>query len=66
LVFTKPTSRSFVPVVVMLGLMTLMLEVPLSLPTRDIALIGEEPFEPFTTTIDITRGCAIDRFMVTV
>jgi hypothetical protein len=50
----------------MLGLMTLMLEVPLSLPTRDIALIGEEPFEPFTTTIDITRGCAIDRFMVTV
>ncbi len=62
----KPISRSFEPTVVTVGLTTFTLCVPLSLPMRDIASIGEEVFEPFRTNTDITSGMLCERFMVTV
>jgi hypothetical protein len=52
--------------VVRLGLATFRVCVPLSLPIRDTASIGEEVFEPFTTMTEITRGCAVEIPMVTV
>ena len=64
--FVKPMSKSFVPVVVTLGLTTLTFCVPLSLPIMDIASSGEEIFDPFTTNTDITRGRLCDKFMVMV
>lgn len=64
--FTKPASRSFVLVVIMFGLTTFSVLVPLSLPMRDTASIGEEIFEPFTTMIDMTKDKGWERFMVTV
>ena len=64
--FAKAISRSFVLVVLMLGLATFTVCVPLSLAMRDMASIGDEIFEPFTTMIEITRGCAMERPTVTV
>src|SRR2546423_13160790 len=50
----------------MFGLLTLTVCVPPSFPILETASIGEGAFEPLTTMIEITSGCAAESFMVTV
>jgi hypothetical protein len=64
--FANPINRSLAVVVVMLGLTTTNDCVPPSLPIPEIASIGADMFDPFTTNTEITNGCANDRFIVTV
>jgi hypothetical protein len=53
-------------VVVMFGLAAFTVYVPLSLPMRDMASIGEEIFEPLTTITAMSRGIDSERFIVIV
>src|SRR5262249_28587485 len=64
--FANPISRSLEPSAVIFGLTILMVCVPLSLPIRDTASIGEEIFDPLITKMDITSHCAADKFIVMV
>jgi hypothetical protein len=64
--FANPINKSFPVVVVMLGLLTLVVCVPPSLPMLEIPSIGVAMFDPFTTNTEITTGCAADKFTVTV
>jgi len=50
----------------MFGLLTAVLCVPASFPIPDSTSIGDPVFDPFTTKIEITKGCAADNVIVTV
>jgi hypothetical protein len=64
--FAKPIKRSSALVAVMFGLVTLTVCEPTSSPIVEIASIGAEEFEPFTTNTEITSDSAAERLSVKV